>query len=501
MQYECHAETGQVMVTQTQIERALSRSSIKKWAYAWHDRDQFDSQEAEYQRSKGRQVRAGDLKPRHVHLVIQCEDSYSIRQMSEWLLIPSARIKTPRELAEDSGVAEYAGRGAREKAFFDFCQYLTHEGSKQQGKHQYDRSVVSSNFDFDSELDAFTASRAKGSSSNMTPADRLAMRVLGGELTIAEAIAADPLSFSRADGRMRRMRAQYLTHQPPAPYRINFYLEGPGGIGKDLLSKALARVLVPGDWTPGVREPFFAVGGDNVSWEGYDGEQVVIIEEARAGSLIKKFGRTELFQMLSPFPTKQLFNIKNSSTQLLHTVTILTGPDPYEEFLDGLGGEYVDRFGVAHKSENKAQAYRRFPIIIPVQEGSFSLLVNKGFVNGTRDFEEYESYGPIRQNLQQIVTRTKGIADDQRRRETHLALEAQQVATIVEQHRRVLSATTSDSEDPVALLEEFSDLGSPIPRTELDATAAASALASEETARKLDEYWNTSHGGPAVFKG
>jgi len=476
MQYGTHADTGEVMITQEQIDIGLSMGSIKKHAHAWHDLDRFDDAEAAHQQSRGRHVAPGDLKPRHVHIVIGCDHDYSIQQISDWLMIPSARIKVPKELAEKEGRKAYGGRGAREKAFFDFCQYLTHEGSKQQAKHQYARSVVVANFDFNAELDAHMISRSQTGGQGVTSADRLAMRVLDGELTVAQAMEADPLSFSRFDQRIKRMRAQFLAHQPPARHRINLYLEGPGGIGKDLLAKALARTLVPGDWEPSVREPFFAVGGDNVAWDGYDGQQVVIIEEARAGSLIKKFGRTELFQFLSPFPTRQLFNIKNSSTQLLHTVTILTGPDPYEEFLDGLAGEYIDKFGTPHKSENKAQAYRRFPIIIPVREGSFSLLVNKGFISGSREFQEYEKYGPIRQDLQQIARRTKGIADGQRRAQTQLALEAKQVAPIVEQHQRVDAATSTEAEDPDALLVELSGLGELIPEAELAARAA------EETA-------------------
>jgi hypothetical protein len=498
MQYEVHADSGELMVTQAQLDNGLSMSSIKKHALAWHDLDRFDTAEAAHQQSQGRFIAPGDLKPRHVHVVIACDHDYSIRQISDWLMIPSARVKIPKELAEKEGRKPYSGRGAREKAFFDFCQYLTHEGSKHHGKYQYDRSVVRANFDFNADLDSHMIARSQTGAQSVTAGDRLAMKVLGGELTVAEAMEVDPLSFSRFTPRIRRMRAEFLAHQPPAPHRINLYLEGPGGIGKDLLAKALARTMVPGDWEPGVRDPFFAVGGDNVTWEGYDGQQVVIIEEARAGTLIKKFGRTELFQFLSPFPTRQLFNVKNSSTQLLNTVTILTGPDPYEKFLDGLAGDYIDRFGTPHEAENKAQAYRRFPIIIPVREGQFSLLVNKGFVNGSRDFEEYERYGPIRQDLQQIAQRAKGIEDGPRRTKTQLALEARQVAPIIEQHQRIVAATSTRAEDPDALLAELSGLGELIPEAEL-ATRAAQAAAALR-GRIEDTRLSQSAGGAVTVE-
>ncbi|MFE7194974.1 hypothetical protein [Microbacterium oxydans] len=471
-----HPDTGETIITPETAERVIARKGNLRAAWINHDKDQYTADDVE------RNPRAviGQTKPAHVHIIEERRNQTTVAAVARAYGVAPNFVEPKK------------GHGA----FLDVAEYLTHEHEKQQklGKHRYDDAEVHANFDFRAEVDAHVASRGKpGASRKVTPEDALALRVLNGELTVAQAMTADPLSFSRAKTRIRGMRAEFLAHQPPPQQRINIYLEGPGGIGKDLLAKALARTLMPGEWEPGVRDPFFAVGGDNVSWEGYDGQQVVIIEEARAGSLIKKFGRTELFQLLSPFPTKQLFNVKNASTQLLHTVTILTGPDSYADFLDGLAGGYVDRFGQEHKAENKAQAYRRFPIIIPVREGQFSLAINKGFVNGTRDFQEYETYGPFRQSMQLLATRAKGISDAQRRVETQLALEARQVRPIVEQHARVIAATETSDEDADALLAEFDDLGEHLP------TAATAPLVAQPL---LDPAaWLAPGDGPAVYRG
>ena len=471
-----HPDTGAVIITQKAVEENVARNSNLRAAWVNHDKDVYTEADA---KTNPRAI-VGARKPSHVHIVLERRNQTTLAAVARAYGVPPSQVEVKK------------GRGT----FLDLCEYLTHEHKNQQslGKHRYDDSEIHANFNFRSAVDDHVGSRGKpGGDRKITPEDALALRVLHGELTVAEAMVTDALSFSRAKTRISSMRSTFLAHQPPPPCRINIYLEGPGGIGKDLLAKALARTLVPGDWEPGVRDPFFAVGGDNVSWEGYDGQQVVIIEEARAGALIKKFGRNELFQFLSPFPTKQLFNVKNSSTQLLHTVTILTGPDSYADFLDGLAGEYVDRFGQEHKAENKAQAYRRFPIIIPVREGEFSLAVNKGFVNGTRDFEEYETYGPFRQSMQELAIRAKGISDAQRRIETQLALEARQVRPIVEQHARVIAATGTTGEDADALLAEFGNLGQEIP---------AADLAPSETQPRADaSVWLVPGDGPAVYRG
>lgn len=441
MQYREHPESGQTLWTQEQWDSLIagldSDGVLMRHASIWHDQDLNDS---------------GQIKPLHFHGVIQLTagSEKQISYLARRAFLPASRIQTAKTTFVRGGVT--SGPNVANIAFFDFCEYLVHENSSSRkvGKNLYSRDEVLANFDFAGFLDAGRPlAGGKQAAKKMSDVDELAMRVQEDGLSVADAQKEDPLAFNRGETRIRRARAAYLSSQPLPPLRINIYIYGKGGVGKDALARALARQLVPGDWEPGVKEPFFVLGGENVAWEGYDGEPVVIIEEARAGSLIKSFGRKELFTFLNPFPAKQKLNVKNSSVLPINTITIMTGQEDYLSFLNGLAGEYKDRDGLQHQAEDKGQAYRRVPLVIPMDIDSFTLLCNSGFMDGQASFLEYQTVGVFKQSMRELLTRTKGLPEAQ------LQIEAAQVQPIVEQYDRVVAATSIDSEDPDALVAEF----------------------------------------------
>ncbi|ALV47196.1 hypothetical protein MB46_18565 [Arthrobacter alpinus] len=457
VQDEKHPDTGAILLTRERIEKVLAKRPNDLHSWVRHDRDQYTDEDL----VKNPRAVLGEYKVPHFHIAEKRKNEASVGQV-----------------ARAYDVAPQYVRVKPITAFLDLVDYQTHGLERQQdlGKNLYDDSEIHANFAFREEVDKRVAKRINSGTGpregvKQTPIDKLAMRIQEDGLTLRLAKEEDPLSFNRAPGRMEKSRATYLRHLPPPSSRINFYFEGEGGVGKDLLAKALARTLIPGNWVPGVNDPFFSVGGENVGLDGYDGQPVIIFEEARAGNLIRSMGRKELFAFMNPFPEKQSLNVKYGATQPVNTITIFTGPDDYDTFLDGLAGEFIDKSGERHKAENKPQARRRIPIIIPVREGSFDLLVNKGFADNTRDFMEYHVYRNIRQNIEQVQIRSKGILDEQRRIEIHRAIEAGQVAPIVEQYHRVLEVKASKDEDPDALIAEFSNLGKTIPEEELEALA------------------------------
>lgn len=457
MQYRNHPDTDEPLWTREQWDEliaALDEAGVlDRHAAIWHDKDILPD---------------GRPKKLHFHGVIRLLPGAEkqVRFLAIRASLPASRIRPPRDSYAEGKVV--TGPLAADLAFYDFCQYLVHEDerSREEDKYQYPRDEVFANFDFSGFLDAGRPAKAKGrGKSKETDVDRLAMRIRHEGLTLEEADAADPLAFNKGESRMKKARAQYLACLPQPPFRLNFYLHGLGGVSKDALARALARTLVPGEWVPGEKEPFFLVGADNVEFEGYDGEPVVIFEDATAASLISQLkGRRNVFRYLNPFPGKTRMNVKNASTLPVNTITIITGPDDYETFLDGLAGKYVDRNGKQHEAENDRQSYRRFPIIVPVRSDEFDVLVNKGFVNGNdNEFKEYIAYEGFRQNMRQVLRRVKGVEPVERRIETHLAIEAKQVAPIKEQYEIVVASVATESEDADALLAEFADLGEPVP--------------------------------------
>ena len=317
-----------------------------------------------------------------------------------------------------------------------------------------------------------------------------------GTLTLKQVRDQEPaMYFAKGNlAHFQKLRGDCLAYQDAPESVMNFYVFGEGGTGKDLLAKALARALAPD-----AERPYFKVGGDNVSWEGYDAEPVVIWEDMRVGDMIRTAkSRGMLFRILGPWreaDEKPIVNIKNSKTQLLNRVNIVTGPQDYEEFLRGLAGEYESMQGgvrVKHEAENLGQGFRRFPVIIPVAEREFSIFVNSGVLHGTREYQSYERYEHMRQDLELLARRCKAIKDTAERERVRGEIEARTVAPIVEQHDRI-ARPELDAIDGDDLFAEFAGVGQPIQPSAEEIVAAEEAkkrdreLVEEQQRKRLAE--------------
>lgn len=118
MQYRVHPETGAVLWTQEQFDSLIdsleTEGILDRYAAIWQDSDTDDD---------------GAPVPLHMHAAIklkpQCEKS--VRWISDRATMPASRIETPKEYRTRKGGAVEVGPLAAERAFFDFCEYLTHE--------------------------------------------------------------------------------------------------------------------------------------------------------------------------------------------------------------------------------------------------------------------------------------------------------------------------------------------------------------------------------------
>lgn len=383
MQYEKHPETGEVLLTEDRIISAVNHKSIKEWAYICHDDDVYSQADEE---NNPLHVQ-GKKKPRHWHIVLKCSNAVEVSVIAKWLDIPENFIDVPK------------GAGA----FLDCVQYLTHEDLKQQGlgKRLYDDDKVKANFDFRADLDKRIENRLKYGR-DLDPKDQMRHNVMYGGWTLRQCEDSDKITYMNDLDRLKKYRLDYIQNRAKMPeFRINYYIDGLGGIGKNTAAKVLARTLYPD--IDHEEDCYFEVGGDKVSLDGYDGQPVIIWNDRRAYDFIMTWGKGETFDIFDSHPTGSRHSIKYGSLRLVNAVNIVNGVEPYTEFLDGLVGEYKDRQGNEHKVEDKGQSYRRFPIILCLREKDFDVLLNKGIANGTREYTQYIGYKNIVGNFGRVA--------------------------------------------------------------------------------------------------
>lgn len=176
VQYLNHPETGKGLMTPAQLQSGLDRRSIKRWAWAEHDRDVKDD---------------GSPVPPHIHLALQCDDARSRQQVAKWFGVPVSLVKP------------LSGRGA----FISYVRYLTHEDPNQQasGKFRYPDTSVVSNFDWRSEVDASFGKRRHVPSH----LDDLTLALMRGEMELWEVRETEPLLYMKERSTLKRAVADY----------------------------------------------------------------------------------------------------------------------------------------------------------------------------------------------------------------------------------------------------------------------------------------------------
>lgn len=372
-------EKGEKLITEDIIKYAIeSHSVIEKWAYILHDKDfKLDKEDKNFILDEnGEKISVS----KHYHIVLKFKGPTDTKNIANWFKVPENFVE-----------CKYKGR----YAFFDNCVYLTHE--KYENKHHYEDDEIIANFDFREFLNETLIKKIKNSKNlKENIRDEYRRKVMFEGMTLKQAREENKQNYANDYKYLQGCRNEYLSNMPSPDHRTNYYICGGGGVGKGLCSIALARSLFP--QFENDEEIFFAVGGDNVTFENYDGQPVIIWNDCRAIELLKKLGgRGNLFDLFDPFPKAQnRQNIKYSSIRLLNRVNIVNSVDSYFTFLNGLAGEYGD-----YKVEDKTQAYRRFGILIPLHAEDFDLLINRGYL-GDGPYDEYKCYARIKGNFRKL---------------------------------------------------------------------------------------------------
>lgn len=373
-QYEYNPKTGEDLnFNETVIRKGLEarEDSLQAWAYIRHDKDVYN-QDDDIPEDK----EIGDNRPAHWHVMLQFKNAVEISG-----------------IARDFGVSEnYVERWQGQGAFLTGIQYLTHEHPRQYqdlGKHKYEREEVK----FASEeiaqhywerLDDRTEKLI-----NTLPKaeliEKLMKKINSGEYDLDDVYQKEKSLFNEQEALFKRARRNYLAKKPIPTVRSNYYITGNGGAGKSVAAKAMARSLFPS--LPD-EKIFFTVGDGRVAFDRYDGQPVIIWDDWRAKDLLSKFDRGTVWKIFAINPEKISLSVKYGEINLTNTVNIITSVQKFQDFIDELAGEYVDRNRTKHKKEDKTQGYRRFPVFIEVTKQSLDIYVSQALSDG--EYKEYE---------------------------------------------------------------------------------------------------------------
>ena len=432
MQYERHPETGEVLLLENKIKDALAHRTIKRWAYGCHDRDVYSALDEEMNPDHVQ----GNCKPRHWHICIEMgSNAAEIGTIAKWFGIPENFVN----------IAKGAG------AFLDCVQYLTHEGEKQQelGKRLYDDSEIHANFDFREALNKRSENKIKYGK-DLDEKAQMEYDVLYNGKTLKECEHEDRLTFMENLDRLKKLRLEFISRMNPPSTRMNFYVEGTGGIGKGVMCRALARSLCP--ISDDDDDIFFNVGPKGAPFEGYDGQPVIIWNDRRHYDLLKELGgRGNVFNVFDVHPTKQRQNIKYGSINLCNTINIVNSVEPWTDFLNGLCDAHDNE-----DSEDRSQSYRRFPFISILHADDYDLMLNRGFMEDTDNFFEYFEHKNIIGNMQKIRARCRG------NEKLAQMIEARAIEPVLQLYGEVMekfkdSPMSADEEQQI--LDEFKNVG------------------------------------------
>lgn len=474
-----HPETGEELISIESVEKTLSKyKSIKKWAWAVHDEDtytQHDFDKYVEQHKEEPKWKIGDLKDAHIHVVGELDNARNLEDIAKWFNVPSNMIKY------------HKGQGA----FADDVVYLTHEAPKQQelGKHLYDRSIIKTNIE---DIDSFIDDRLRNNTrkASGTQKDEIRYDVMFNGMSLKEVREKYPYEYCRDLEYLKKCRADYLLNSAVMPkWRINYYIDGLGGMGKDTCTRALAKALAIKFNLHDVNEEtdlsdyVFTVGDGAVTFDGYDGQPIIIWNDMTAIDLITRFGsRKAVFNALNLEPNEANYNVKYGKMRLVNCINIFNGVQPYEDFLDGLAGEYTDKNGNRNKKEDKSQSYRRFPFIMCLREADFDLMMNKGVFEGTREYESYQFWKNVRGNFSKVAKKLDGMAAER--------VSMNMLTGVVTKSEELIENKSNYITNPDEIPEEFLNYGRTTEEILAEYINAIKSDYSSEELKEIIDYVN-----------
>lgn len=383
LQYEKNPKTGaDLHFSEANILNCVKHKSITRYAYIKHDRDVITEWDIENGKGAYSEQDLGKDKGDHWHIVIECAKGLMpVSTIARWLGIPENMVEIPK------------GRGA----FIDCVEYLRHSDIRQElkGKYEYDKSEVKANFDWETEVTELVLRKTKYEKP-LSQADFLKNEVLYNGMRLKNVIDTYPTIYQKEMTVFDRLRMKYIVERAPLPSsRVNFYIEGKSGYGKDTMARSIARGLFP-DLVGDDDDIFFEIGGNKVTFDGYDGQPVIIWSEFRADTFVKALGGyEEVLGAIDIIPKNNRHHKKFGAVKLINSVNIVTSTEPYLNFLKGL---------IPENDPDPSQANRRFPIIIPIRMSDFDILINSGYLDADA-YSDYTAFQNVSGSFGQLARR------------------------------------------------------------------------------------------------
>ena len=287
-------------------ETFMKYSTIKKWAYIVHDKD--------------------DTRP-HYHIALHFGGaSVDTAQVAKWFNLG---------YTDENGV-EHTGENFINKVkgrWTDVIQYLTHGNDSQQHKHQYSPSEVHANFDFETEI---ANAKILGDFEHYSYAQQL------------QYVNSLPLSEkAQAFSKLRKLwelQCQLLTLNTDRQIQVIF-ITGKGGTGKTYYAK---KLLASQGYD------FCVSSSSNDPFQDYMGQKGIILDDMRDTA----FGFEDLLKLLDN-NTSSSVKSRFSNKVFNGEIIVITSSVPLVYWYKELQFQ---------SSESLQQLYRRISCYVVVTE-------------------------------------------------------------------------------------------------------------------------------------
>lgn len=284
------------------LKEVLEKRPLKRWCYIVHDKDVNDD---------------GSPKEAHVHVFMQMNSDQTPDNLAKWF------DDKPQYIEKAKG--EQKGNRF---VYENMVSYGLHETPNADGKHRYDESELIANFDVHEFIETIRqgVQEAKERRGRKHPLSDVLQMICNNEiprLKIGDYIGdLDRIRYNRDIEQAYKIRDEKLAREVNRRMEV-LYIEGATGSGKTTLAKMLAYDK---------RYDVYVSGSSNDPFEGYRGQECVILDDIRGSD----WKINDLLKVLDNH-TNSLVKSRYSNKLLVDCkLMILTSVQPLEDMYKGL---------------------------------------------------------------------------------------------------------------------------------------------------------------------